>query len=132
LEVRYSGWSDDPEEAKNPVPERINFKHSFIQAHEPAGQRWNVGAGLKWDDPVVQVSRFEGALRRSEGDRLWAMPRSQWTVTCTDASDRTLVTTVVQYDSPDGLQKAIEMGLESGMDSTLERLDEMLPMLKRR
>jgi hypothetical protein len=45
-------------------------------------------------------------------------------------SDRTLVTTVVQYDSPDGLQKAIEMGLEGGMASTMERLDELLPSLK--
>jgi len=60
------------------------------------------------------------------------MPRSQWTVTFTDTCDQTLVKTVVRYDSPDGLQKAIEMGLEGGIASTMERLDELLPVLKGR
>lgn len=57
------------------------------------------------------------------------MPRSDWTVTFADAADRTLVTTVVRYASPDDMQKAIEMGLEGGMASTMERLDELLPLL---
>lgn len=57
------------------------------------------------------------------------MPRSQWIVTFADASDRTLVTTVVQYASSDDLQKAIDMGLEGGMASTLERLDELLALI---
>ena len=59
------------------------------------------------------------------------MPRSNWEVTFADASDRTLVTTVVQYASPEDLQKSIDMGLEGGMASTLERLDELLPLLAR-
>lgn len=58
------------------------------------------------------------------------MPRSDWTVTFADASDRTLVTTVVRYASPEDMQKAIDMGLEGGMASTMERLDELLPVLK--
>lgn len=57
------------------------------------------------------------------------MPRSDWVVAFSDASDRTLVTTVVQYASPDDLQKAIDMGMEGGMASTMERLDELLPLL---
>ena len=60
------------------------------------------------------------------------MPRSNWTVTFSDVGDRTLVTTIVQYGSPEGLQKAIDMGLEGGMESTMERLDELLPMLSAR
>ena len=57
------------------------------------------------------------------------MPRSQWVVSFADASHRTLVTTVVQYASSLDLQKAIDMGLESGMTSTLERLDELLAVM---
>lgn len=59
-----------------------------------------------------------------------AMPGSQWDVTFTDQAERTLVTTVVQYASAEGLQAAIDMGLEGGMASTLERLDELLPTLQ--
>ncbi|AKJ67118.1 ATPase [Pandoraea thiooxydans] len=54
------------------------------------------------------------------------MPRARWEVTFTDANAHTLVTTVVKYRSPDDVQKVIEMGMEEGMASTLERLDELL------
>ncbi|WP_395336208.1 SRPBCC domain-containing protein [Novosphingobium sp. BL-8H] len=57
------------------------------------------------------------------------MPRSNWKVTFADVSDRTLVTTVVLFASPEDLQKTIDMGMEAGMASTLERLDELLPLL---
>jgi len=40
--------------------------------------------------------------------------------------ERTLVTTVVQYQPADDVQKAIDMGLKDGLASTLERLDELL------
>lgn len=57
------------------------------------------------------------------------LPRARWDVGFTDASERTLVTTIVTYDSPEDVQKAIDMGLKDGLASTLERLDELLPTL---
>lgn len=54
------------------------------------------------------------------------LPRARWDVSFTDAQERTLVTTVVVYSSPDDVQKAIDMGLKDGLASTLERLDELL------
>lgn len=54
------------------------------------------------------------------------MPRARWDVAFTDAGKHTLVTTVVQYNSADDVQKAINMGLKDGLTSTLERLDELL------
>lgn len=54
------------------------------------------------------------------------MPRARWEVTFTDANAHTLVTTVVMYRSPEDVQKVVEMGMEEGMASTLERLDELL------
>lgn len=59
-----------------------------------------------------------------------AMPGSSWDVTFADQDPRTLVTSVVQYASEESLQAAIDMGLEGGMASTLERLDELLPTLQ--
>jgi len=55
-----------------------------------------------------------------------AMPRAGWDVAFTDAQQRTLVTTVIQYDSASDVQKVIDMGLREGLASTLERLDELL------
>ncbi len=54
------------------------------------------------------------------------MPRAEWEVTFTDAKGKTLVTTVVQYSSPEDVQKVIDMGMKDGLASTLERLDELL------
>ena len=59
-----------------------------------------------------------------------SLPGSQWGVAFADEGARTLVTTIVQYASTDSLKVAIDMGLEGGMASTLERLDELLPQLQ--
>lgn len=54
------------------------------------------------------------------------LPRSQWNVTFTDQGNRTLVETVVSYQSAEALQQVIDMGMKEGLTSTLERLDELL------
>lgn len=59
-----------------------------------------------------------------------AMPGSDWDVAFADVSARTLVTSVVQYASPEALQAVIDMGMKDGIASTLERLDELLPVLQ--
>jgi hypothetical protein len=51
------------------------------------------------------------------------MPGSLWGVKFAGANQRTLVTTVVQYASSEALQAAIDMGMQDGMASTMERLD---------
>lgn len=58
------------------------------------------------------------------------LPRARWDVSFTDAQDRTLVTTLVQYDSAQDVQKVIDMGLKEGLTATLERLDELLVVLQ--
>lgn len=58
------------------------------------------------------------------------MPRSRWDVSFTDLKEHTLVTTVVHYNSPEDVQKVIDMGMIEGMTSTLERLDELLLTLR--
>jgi uncharacterized protein YndB with AHSA1/START domain len=54
------------------------------------------------------------------------LPRARWKVTFTDDRERTLVTTIVSYNSPEDLKKVIDMGMQEGLASTLERLDELL------
>ena len=58
------------------------------------------------------------------------LPRARWDVGFVDAKERTLVTTIVVYDSPEDLQKVIDMGMKEGLASTLERLDELLLTLR--
>tara|TARA_R110000824_G_scaffold374452_1_gene564984 strand:- start:108 stop:611 length:504 start_codon:yes stop_codon:yes gene_type:complete len=57
------------------------------------------------------------------------LPRSHINMTFTDKGDHTLTETVVSYNAPEDLQTVIDMGMEGGMASTLERLDELLVKL---
>ena len=57
------------------------------------------------------------------------LPRSTWNITFSDAATHTLVETVVSYASSQALQQVIDMGLQAGLTSTLERLDELLLVL---
>lgn len=58
------------------------------------------------------------------------MSGSHWSVAFADRDTRTLVTTLITYASSEALQAAIDMGLSEGLASTLERLDELLPILQ--
>lgn len=57
------------------------------------------------------------------------LPRASWVMTFEDNSEHTFVTSVVTYESLEDLEKVISMGMEAGMASTLERLDELLKTL---
>jgi uncharacterized protein YndB with AHSA1/START domain len=60
------------------------------------------------------------------------LPRAEWVVTFTPVGgDKTLVQTVVTYKSLEALETVINMGMQEGMMSTLERLDELLLILKK-
>lgn len=54
------------------------------------------------------------------------LPRSSWDVMFSDASGRTLVETIVAYKSHEELEKVMQMGMQEGLTSTLECLDELL------
>lgn len=58
------------------------------------------------------------------------LPRADWDVKFTEIGDNALVTNVVTYNSLTDLETVINMGMEEGMKSTLERLDDLLLKLK--
>lgn len=57
------------------------------------------------------------------------LPRSHLSMSFTDQGKHTLIETVVTYNSPEDLQTVIDMGMEEGLASTLDRLDELLSKL---
>ncbi|AYB35338.1 SRPBCC family protein [Chryseolinea soli] len=54
------------------------------------------------------------------------LPRAQWDVSFQDLAKHALVQTIVTYKSLADLETVIKMGMEQGMTSTLERLDDLL------
>ena len=95
---------------------------------EPGGQEYWGRLDYQSIHPIDNYTALDG-FSDASGALNPDLPRAQWNVTFTDASSRTLVTTVVSYNSPAELQKVIDMGMKEGLTSTLERLDELLLVL---
>jgi uncharacterized protein YndB with AHSA1/START domain len=60
-----------------------------------------------------------------------ALPRAKWEVTFSDKGENAIVETIVFYNSLADLETIINMGMQEGMMSTLEKLDELLLTLKK-
>ena len=59
------------------------------------------------------------------------LPTAKWFVKFEDLREHSTVTTFIQYDSFNDLEKVIDMGMKEGMTATLEKLDEYLLTLKK-
>lgn len=59
------------------------------------------------------------------------LPRATWHVTFSDKGENAVVHTEVQYKSLADLETVLQMGMQEGLTSTLERLDEVLATLKK-
>ncbi|HOO08375.1 MAG TPA: SRPBCC domain-containing protein [Cyclobacteriaceae bacterium] len=57
------------------------------------------------------------------------LPTAKWKLTFAQKGENTVVETVVFYHSLADLEKVINMGMQEGMMSTLEKLDELLASL---
>lgn len=95
----------------------------------PDGQTFWNRLDYKTVDPIESYTAQDGFCDET-GALNPSLPGSHWNVAFADQGARTLVTTLIQYASSDSLQAAIDMGMEGGLASTLERLDELLPVLQ--
>lgn len=71
------------------------------------------------------------AFCNEEGEINEDLPTGKWKVTFSDFGQNTIVETVVAYNSLNDLESVIQMGMEEGMHSTLERLDKLLRELNK-
>lgn len=70
------------------------------------------------------------AFANDKGEINHDLPKAKWFVSFTDKAENALVETIVQYNSLTDLEAVINMGLQQGMMSTLEKLDELIIILK--
>lgn len=78
--------------------------------------------------PIDSYTALDGFCDET-GELNADLPRANWDVSFSDVSDHALVQTVVTYNSLQDLETVIQMGMEEGLASTLERLDELLATL---
>lgn len=96
----------------------------------PEGQEFGSRLDYQTIRPIDGYTAIDGFCDET-GALNMELPKSKWDVTFTDIAEHTLVQTIVTHESRKDLETIIEMGMEEGMASTLERLDELLMTLTR-
>lgn len=107
-----------------------NGGHWHYAMIDPDGNHyWN------WTDynNIKPIDYYEtlDAFCDENGEINTALPRAKWEVTFTDKGENAIVETIVYYNSLSDLETVINMGMQEGMMSTLEKLDELLVTLKK-
>ncbi|WP_018628278.1 SRPBCC family protein [Niabella aurantiaca] len=111
----------------------MDFKNGghwhYAMIDEDGNHYWN------WMDYdyIQPIDSYEAldAFCNEEGELNPALPRAKWEVTFTDKGENAVVETVVRYNSLGDLETVINMGMQEGMISTLEKLDELFISLKK-
>jgi uncharacterized protein YndB with AHSA1/START domain len=80
--------------------------------------------------PIENYTGLDGFCNEN-GELNTQLPQANWNVTFTDLGANALVETIVTYQSLNDLETVIQMGMQEGLTSTLERLDDLLVTLKK-
>ncbi len=81
-------------------------------------------------NPIESYAALD-AFCDEKGEMNPELPRASWDVTFHDRTEKSMVQTVVTYQSLADLETVINMGMKEGLTSTLERLDDLLLTLNR-
>ena len=96
---------------------------------DPGGKEYWGRMDYQTIDPIDHYTGLDGFCDEA-GELNPDLPRADWDVTFSARGEHTVVQTIVSYQSAKDLQTVIDMGMEEGMASTLERLDELLAALR--
>lgn len=75
--------------------------------------------------PIDNYTALDGFCDEN-GELNPELPRSTWDVTFTDLGNNALVQTIVSFNSLEDLETVIQMGMQEGLTSTMQRLDNLL------
>lgn len=79
-------------------------------------------------NPIESYTGLDGFCDNN-GELNPDLPRASWDVQFKDMGEHSIVENVVTYNSLNDIKTVINMGMEEGMKSTLERLDDLLNKL---
>ncbi|MES2004853.1 MAG: SRPBCC domain-containing protein [Bacteroidota bacterium] len=102
--------------------------HWLYAMVEPNGTEYWARLDYLKIKPIDYYSALD-AFCDSNGEFNPQLPRAGWEVSFSDKGANALVETIVTYHSLSDLETVMQMGMQEGLTSTLEKLDELLPSL---
>lgn len=102
-----------------------HWHHAMVT---PDGQEYWSRLDYLAISPIDGYTGFDG-FSDPEGNMVESMPMSRQDLRFREVAGGTMVVCQVQYDSAEDLQKVIDMGVETGIASTMQRLADLLAEL---
>jgi uncharacterized protein YndB with AHSA1/START domain len=78
--------------------------------------------------PIDTYTALDGFCDEN-GNLNTELPRATWNVTFIGLGENVLVQTIIAFDSLADLETVVQMGMQEGLTSTLESLDDLLATL---
>ena len=104
--------------------------HWLYAMVDPEGKEYWGRTDYQTITPIDNYTALD-AFCNDKGEVNPDLPRARWNVTFKDKDENSLVETIVTYNSLKDLETVIQMGMQEGLTSTLERLDDLLLTLNR-
>ena len=102
--------------------ERGHWHYAMI---DPDGQKYWGRMEYQTIKPI-QYFEIRNGFSDESGEMNSSLPVSKWKLTFEDSNERAAVQIVVSYDSTKDLEQVIAMGMQQGLTSALDGLEELL------
>ena len=121
-------FAPDPFTTKTKSMDFREGGHWHYAMIDPEGKEYWSRLDYQSIRPIEHYTALD-AFCNEQGEPNPEMPRANWDVSFHDQADSALVNTLITYESLASLETIINMGMQEGLTSTLERLDKLLVKL---
>lgn len=126
-EILDQWWAPKPYESRTKVMEFKAGGRRFYAMVSPEGQEnWQ----LQQYTAITPKTNFKFFSVFADKDENPHLPGSDWDLTFSEQNGITSVHITIHNDSPERMQRMIEMGFKEGFTMTLNFLEKLLPTLK--
>lgn len=128
-EILDQWWAPKPWKAQT---QKMEFKPGGFWHYAMVGPEGEKHYGRNDYKSVTEKKSFTAidAFCDEKGVVNDELPHTNWEVRFSEEEGNTHVNITLTYNSPEDLDKMIEMGFKEGFAMTMEGLDELLPKLK--
>jgi uncharacterized protein YndB with AHSA1/START domain len=129
-ELLNKWWAPKPLTTKTKDMDFKEGGHWHYAMIDPNGQEYWGKMEYQTTRPIQHLKLLNGFSDES-GVMNSEMPIGRWDIAFEDAKDRSIVRIVVAYNSREKLEQVIAMGMQLGMTSAFEGLDDLLLTTKK-
>ena len=128
-EILDQWWAPKPWESRTKFMDFVVDGRRFYAMVSPEGQEhWSIQQ-FTYISPKTNFKMMNAFADKDENPEL---PASEWDLNFSEQNGITKVSIVIKNESPDRMEKMIEMGFQGGFTMTLNYLEDLLKTLSQR